>query len=199
MIGRMRSAATRSCCTCRDRGSSPFVLDRVAVDRDAERRARPRPAAGSAGRSRRLRRRTPESASADRSRAASCAISGMPSFFTSGKTPAFTGASAGWKPSTVRPSSSPSTVSSRYAFTSSASSVRFGPPPSRPRTAGSACCSAWSTYSSLFPENSWCCVEVEIAAVVNAFDLLEARACRRNRTRCRTRRARSARALPFAC
>ena len=131
------------------------------------------PAGDSGGRSHPLRRRKPGNR-LRRSSATRCAISGWPSFLVSGKTPAFTGASAGWNPITTRPSSSPGTVSSRYAFTSSASNVRFGTARSLDHERQVPLVRGLVNVLETLARELLMFAEVEIAAVVNAFDLLTA-------------------------
>ncbi len=62
----------------------------------------------------------------------------------------------------------------------------------------SACSFGWSKYSSFLPEILLVLREVEVAAIVDALDLLEAERAAEVELRCRTPRARSARAPP-AC
>jgi hypothetical protein len=171
----------RRCSRVADRGHA-HLLQRVAVahrhravlrglpfDRDAERRP--------TSSWRRYRRPIAPIIVEDGERPAqivrhACRISGMPSFFTSGKTPALIGASAGASraPSALTLAG---TSSSRYAFTSTAAPCDRRRPRSRSRTARIAVVRLVEVLE-LLVRVLLVTREVEVAAVVHALDLLEA-------------------------
>ncbi len=147
------SIPTRSCCIeSRSRTVTVRSAQRIPVDRDAERRSRlvhaPVPPADGAAVVVEARRTVAE----DRG-TASVATSGMPSFFTSGNTPALIGATGGMQPQ------HDAGLAFDFLLTIGIDQQRQR----HPVGAGGrlhdvrqiALFCAWSKYSSFLPEYSW--------------------------------------------